>query len=297
VDPCCGITAIDASAGLVTAKDAKTGQSFQFRVSDTRLLRSLSLGQKVYADYGAKRAGIAPAEACCGIIAPGQPINGIIAPAAPINGIIAPAAPINGIIAPAAPINGIIAPAAPINGNAVQASQARAAERGRVPAAQAAARDIGRTPGIQGESKGGHKDEIDILSAQANEYDAIVAKSRRIQPKSLSPRDIKQFNARMAPVRSALRSWAAKYDVDFATKSFSRDDVAAGGQSAAASRRPETRPNVVASCPSHVRSGDEDCELIGATVVNGEMICEYHCSESKDLDRQGDSVKVMQKDQ
>jgi hypothetical protein len=67
--PCCSITAIDARARLVTAKDANTGKSFQFRVTDRRLLGSLKVGQNVYADQAAKKAGIAPGEPCCEIVA------------------------------------------------------------------------------------------------------------------------------------------------------------------------------------------------------------------------------------
>lgn len=65
--PCCDITAIDAAAGIVTARNATTGETFQFEVESRSLLRSLQVGQKVYADMEAKKAGVKPAVHCCNI--------------------------------------------------------------------------------------------------------------------------------------------------------------------------------------------------------------------------------------
>jgi hypothetical protein len=233
--PCCEITAIDARARLVTAKNLESGETFQFRVTDRRLLGSLKVGQSVYADQAAKKVGITPGDPCCTIVAPAQPINDISLPD----------------VAPAQPVNGMIDPAQPVDTDpAVQSSQAR-----------------------------------------TSELEAIVARARDIE-KPVRPQDLRQFNLRMAPVRAALQSWAAKHDVELVTRRYSCADLtaASGGQPAASGRR----PNTVVSCPSYVRSGNDDCDLVGATMVGDEMICEYDCYPSADLDRQDDDVKVMQ---
>ena len=52
-EPCCAVTAIDARAGMVTAREAATGRTFQFKVSDAALLKSLKVGQKISADFKA----------------------------------------------------------------------------------------------------------------------------------------------------------------------------------------------------------------------------------------------------
>lgn len=68
--PCCGISVIDASTGVVTAIQTATGRVFKFKVADPALLGGLAPGQKVWADFGAGRVrtnlGIAP---CCDIVA------------------------------------------------------------------------------------------------------------------------------------------------------------------------------------------------------------------------------------
>lgn len=65
--PCCSINAIDSDNGIVTARNATTGETFQFEVASRSLLRSLQVGQKVYADIAAKKAGVKPAVPCCEI--------------------------------------------------------------------------------------------------------------------------------------------------------------------------------------------------------------------------------------
>jgi Cu/Ag efflux protein CusF len=67
-DPCCAITAIDAARGLVTARDASSGQTFQFEVDSRRLLAGLKVGQKVYADFATKKVSIYQGDPCCQII-------------------------------------------------------------------------------------------------------------------------------------------------------------------------------------------------------------------------------------
>ena len=45
--PCCSITAIDLKTGIVTAKVNATGQTFEFKVTNQALLKSLKLGQGI----------------------------------------------------------------------------------------------------------------------------------------------------------------------------------------------------------------------------------------------------------
>jgi Cu/Ag efflux protein CusF len=47
------ITAIDAKAGFVTAKETATGRAFQFQVKDAALLKSLKVGHEISADLTA----------------------------------------------------------------------------------------------------------------------------------------------------------------------------------------------------------------------------------------------------
>ena len=68
--PCCGVVKIDAAARIVTARVTATGYTFRFEVKDRRLLSSIKVADKVWADFAAKTVklratDIAP---CCGII-------------------------------------------------------------------------------------------------------------------------------------------------------------------------------------------------------------------------------------
>lgn len=69
-EPCCGIVAIDAKAGIVTAKDNTTGKLFKFRVQDAALLRSLKVGHKVYADHKTGKVSMDGVQPCCAIVQP-----------------------------------------------------------------------------------------------------------------------------------------------------------------------------------------------------------------------------------
>ena len=70
-EPCCGITAINAATGIVTAKELATGRIFRFEVKNATLLRSLKVGQKVFADFGSSKVRIHGSEPCCNIIGHG----------------------------------------------------------------------------------------------------------------------------------------------------------------------------------------------------------------------------------
>ncbi|MGQ0702984.1 MAG: hypothetical protein ACT4PM_07630 [Gemmatimonadales bacterium] len=60
--PCCGITAIEARTGIVTAQEGSTGHVFQFEIKDRAVLRGLKVGQKVWADFAAGKVRLDPAE-------------------------------------------------------------------------------------------------------------------------------------------------------------------------------------------------------------------------------------------
>ena len=49
--PCCSITAINSSSGVVTAKVNSTGQVFQFNLNNAAQLHSVQVGQGVYASF------------------------------------------------------------------------------------------------------------------------------------------------------------------------------------------------------------------------------------------------------
>ena len=54
----CSIAAIDARAGVVSAKVNASGAAFQFRVTDAALLKSLKVGQEVYANFTTKQVSL-----------------------------------------------------------------------------------------------------------------------------------------------------------------------------------------------------------------------------------------------
>jgi Cu/Ag efflux protein CusF len=67
-EPCCPITGINAKTGLVTAREAATGRTFQFTMTDRATLKGLRVGQQVYADFGTQQVSVDGIEPCCGIV-------------------------------------------------------------------------------------------------------------------------------------------------------------------------------------------------------------------------------------
>ena len=65
---CCAIVGLDRATGLVTAKETATGRTFQFKVADPRLVKSLTIGQPVAADFSTMQAHLRVSGA--------EPING-----------------------------------------------------------------------------------------------------------------------------------------------------------------------------------------------------------------------------
>jgi Cu/Ag efflux protein CusF len=67
--PCCGITAIDARSGVITAKETATGRTFQFKLDDAALLGTVKVGQVVEADFKTMKVTVHPpgVSPCCAI--------------------------------------------------------------------------------------------------------------------------------------------------------------------------------------------------------------------------------------
>ena len=82
VNPCCAITSIDATSGVVTAKVNSTGKSFQFKVSDAALLNSLKAGQGVFANFKTQRVSVNGLQPCCQITSLGAGAK----PLGPVDG-------------------------------------------------------------------------------------------------------------------------------------------------------------------------------------------------------------------
>ncbi len=71
---CCKITAIDPHTGVVTARQDASGQTFQFAASPA-VLRTLRLGQGVYANLRSRQVSIDGRSACCNIVSIGAASN------------------------------------------------------------------------------------------------------------------------------------------------------------------------------------------------------------------------------
>jgi hypothetical protein len=65
------VARVDSSAGIVTARETATGFTFRFRVANRRLLRSIKVADKVWADFVAKAVKLSPTDStwCCAILA------------------------------------------------------------------------------------------------------------------------------------------------------------------------------------------------------------------------------------
>jgi hypothetical protein len=70
VEPCCGITAIDAKTQTVTASETSTRRTFQFKVGDAKALSTLKVGQPVHADFKTMKVSLNPngAQPCCSVV-------------------------------------------------------------------------------------------------------------------------------------------------------------------------------------------------------------------------------------
>jgi hypothetical protein len=64
----CQITSINLQTGMVGAKLEATGQTLEFKVNNVAALRSLKVGQQVYADVAKREVSLDGKTACCAIV-------------------------------------------------------------------------------------------------------------------------------------------------------------------------------------------------------------------------------------
>ncbi len=74
--PCCAVVKINAAARIVTARVTATGYTFRFEVKNTKLLSSIKVADKVWADFAAKTVKLRATDAspCCGIVSMPPPV-------------------------------------------------------------------------------------------------------------------------------------------------------------------------------------------------------------------------------
>jgi len=75
--PCCGITGIDYKTGIVRARNTETGQTFQFKVNNSAVLKTLKVGHGVYADFGTKEVSVDGIDPCCSMVNLSAPVKGL----------------------------------------------------------------------------------------------------------------------------------------------------------------------------------------------------------------------------
>jgi hypothetical protein len=85
--PCCNVTAVDVRTGTVTAIETATGRTFEFHVTNAKLLATLHAGSPVYANFSAKQVSL-DGKTPFGVItkitlAPPRAGAGAVAPVAP----------------------------------------------------------------------------------------------------------------------------------------------------------------------------------------------------------------------
>jgi hypothetical protein len=104
--PCCSITAIDARTATVTAKVNATAQTFEFRVSDAKLLANLRVGQAVFANFTTKQVSLDGKTVAGTIVSGPTPAPPAAAPRpAPGAAPAAPGPPAPAVPAPRGPAN------------------------------------------------------------------------------------------------------------------------------------------------------------------------------------------------
>ncbi len=67
VNPCCAIVSIDSRAGLISAKVNTSGETFQFKVPTALMVRTLRVGQSVYANFTTNQVSLDGRTQCCTI--------------------------------------------------------------------------------------------------------------------------------------------------------------------------------------------------------------------------------------
>jgi hypothetical protein len=66
IEPCCSVTGVNAKTGMVTAKETSTGRTFQFKAT-AALLKTLSAGSPIYANFSSKQVSVNGLVPCCSI--------------------------------------------------------------------------------------------------------------------------------------------------------------------------------------------------------------------------------------
>jgi hypothetical protein len=66
--PCCWITKIDGTTGVIEARERSSRYSFEFKVSDRRVVEELRVGQRIWADFTLKKVSLRAGERCCDIL-------------------------------------------------------------------------------------------------------------------------------------------------------------------------------------------------------------------------------------
>ncbi len=66
--PCCTVTGVNAKTGMVTARETATGRSFQFKATNAALLKTLSAGSPIYANFSTKQVSVNGEVPCCSIV-------------------------------------------------------------------------------------------------------------------------------------------------------------------------------------------------------------------------------------
>jgi hypothetical protein len=56
--PCCSITSVDRKAGIVTAKNTATGETFEFRLRDAAQVGNIRIGDQVSTDVRTRQVTV-----------------------------------------------------------------------------------------------------------------------------------------------------------------------------------------------------------------------------------------------
>lgn len=56
--PCCSITTVDRKTGIVTAKNAATGETFKFRLGDAAQIGNIKIGDQVSTDFQTRQVTV-----------------------------------------------------------------------------------------------------------------------------------------------------------------------------------------------------------------------------------------------
>lgn len=71
--PCCAVVSVDLKTGVVTAVVSATHRSFTFQVPSRTELRTIAVGQSVFADFHTGQVSLDGDRSCCAILAAPKP--------------------------------------------------------------------------------------------------------------------------------------------------------------------------------------------------------------------------------